>query len=290
MSTAVSDAAGRAPFATRLARKLPFSPWHLLLFPVTLLFAAPLIWLVLSSFMSNAEINRFPPTIIPEGLHLEGYDYVLGNALFPTWFLNSVIVSFFVVGSNLVICSLAGYAFARMSFRGSNVVLVLMLATIAIPFQIIMIPLFMMMKDLGLVDTVPAVIGPWLVLPFGIFMLRQFFVSIPKELEEAAWIDGCSRLKILWEIILPLARPAMATVAVWSFLISWNELTWPLIIATSEEHYTLPLGIATFSGSHRTNYAAVMAGALITALPMLVAFLLAQKTFIRSLASSAVKG
>jgi multiple sugar transport system permease protein len=285
-----SVAPARRSFAAKAAARLPFSPWHLVLLPTALIFAAPLIWLVLASFMSNAQLNQFPPTIIPSSLHTEGFDYVLGNALFPTWFLNSVIVSSVVVASNLVFCSLAGYAFARLSFRASGLVLLLLLATVAVPFQIVMISLFLMMKELGLVDTLAGVIGPWLVLPFGIFLLRQFFVSIPPELEEAARIDGCSRLRILLTIILPLARPALATVAVWSFLISWNELTWPLIITTNESNYTLQLGLVTFQGQHTVNWSAIMAGNLLTAIPMLLAFLLAQKTFIRSLASSAVKG
>lgn len=274
----------------RRRRRLPFSGWHLVLAPIAALYALPLAWLVLSSLMTNAQINRFPPTIVPGSLHLDGYRYVFENALFPRWFLNSVLVSLVVVVSNLVLCSLAGYAFARLRFRGSHVVLVLMLMTIAIPFQLVMIPLFLVMKQLGLVDSLIGVMGPWLVLPFGVFMLRQFFLSIPRELEEAAWIDGCSRLRILWEIILPLAKPALATVAVWSFLISWNEFTWPLILTNSQSHYTLQLGIATFQGAHQTQWSAVMAGNVITVLPMLAAFLLAQKTFIRSLASSAVKG
>ena len=205
-----------------------------MLAPVALVFAMPLVWLLLSSFMRNAQINRFPPTIIPDSLHLDGYRYVVENALFPRWFLNSTIVSDVTVASNLVFCSLAGYAFARMRFRGSRVLLVLMLATLVIPFQLTMIPTFLVMKQLGLIDTLGALIVPSLVTPFGVFLLRQFFVSLPREIEEAAWIDGCSRLKILWTIVLPLARPALATVAVLTFLVVWNDLTWPLIAINSD--------------------------------------------------------
>ena len=187
-------------------------------------------------------------------------------------------------------CSLAGYAFARLRFRGSTALLVLMLATLVVPFQLTMIPTFLVMKQLGLIDTLGALIVPSLVTPFGVFLLRQFFVSLPRELEEAAWIDGCGRLKILWRIVLPLARPALATVAVLTFLTSWNDLIWPLIAINSNERYTLQLGLATFQGQHRTQWSAVMAGNVITVLPVLIAFLLAQKTFIRSLTSSAVKG
>lgn len=269
---------------------LPFSPWHLVLAPLALAFAAPLIWLFLTSFMSNAQINRFPPTIIPDSFHTTGYDYVLSNALFPRWFLNSVIVAAAAVVSNLVLCSLAAYAFARMRFRGSNVVFGLMLATLVIPFQLTMIPTFLIMKELGLIDSLGALIVPGLVSAFGIFLLRQFFVSLPRELEEAARIDGCSRLTVLVKIVLPLARPALTTLAVLTFLTVWNDLTWPLIAISSDENYTLQLGLTTFQGQHRTEWAAVMAGDVLTTLPVLIAFLLAQRTFIQSLTSSAVKG
>jgi multiple sugar transport system permease protein len=271
-------------------RFLPFSPWHLVLLPVSLIFALPLFWLVLSSFMTNAQINRFPPTIIPDSLHLDGYRYVLNNALFPRWFLNSVIVSVVVVFGNLVFGSLAGYAFARMRFRGSKTLLALMLGTLVIPFQITMIPTFLLMKYLGVIDTLGALIVPSLVTPFAVFLLRQFFLSLPREIEEAAWMDGCSRLRTLWVIVLPLARPALGTVAVLTFLTTWNDLAWPLIAINNDHNYTLQLGLTTFQGQHRTQWAAVMAGNMITVLPVLIAFLAAQRTFIQSLTSSGVKG
>ena len=271
-------------------RFLPFSGWHLVLIPVSLLFALPLAWLVLSSFMSNAQINRFPPTIIPDALHLDGYRYVLHNALFPRWFLNSTVVALVVVMGNLVFGSLAGYAFARMRFRGSKTLLAVMLGTLVIPFQITMIPSFLLMKYLGIIDTLGALIVPSLVTPFAVFLLRQFFLSLPREIEEAAWIDGCSRLRTLWTIVMPLARPALGTVAVLTFLATWNDLAWPLIAINNDHNYTLQLGLTTFQGQHRTQWSAVMAGNMITVLPVLIAFLAAQKTFIQSLTSSAVKG
>ncbi|WP_425505716.1 carbohydrate ABC transporter permease [Streptomyces typhae] len=276
--------------ASRRRRHLPFIAWHLLLAPLALLFAVPLLWLLLSSVMSNAEINRFPPALWPSQIDLGGYSYVLGNAMFPRWLLNSVIVSAVAVTSNLVFGSLGGYAFARMRFAGSRVLLVLMLATMAVPFQLTMIPTFLVMKKLGLIDTLGALIVPSLVTPFAVFLLRQFFLSLPRELEEAAWIDGCSRLRVLWSIVLPLARPALATVAVLTFLTTWNDLTWPLIAINHDTQYTLQLGLTTFQGQHHTRWSAVMAGNVLTVLPVLVAFLFAQKAFIRSVTSSGLKG
>ncbi|OPF71651.1 ABC transporter permease [Streptomyces antioxidans] len=270
--------------------RLPFNPWHLLLAPLALLFAVPLIWLGLSSVMSDAEINRFPPALWPSGIHLGGYRFVLGNAMFPRWFANSLIVSAVAVVSNLLLGTLGGYAFARMRFGGSRVLLVLMLATMAIPFQLTMIPTFLVMRKLGLVDTLGALIVPSLVTPFAVFLLRQFFLSLPRELEEAAWIDGCSRLRVLFQIVVPLSRPALSTVAVLTFLTTWNDLSWPLIALNHDANYTLQLGLTTFRGQHHTQWSAVMAGNVITVLPVLLAFLAAQKTFVRSITSTGLKG
>ncbi|MEU5951811.1 carbohydrate ABC transporter permease [Streptomyces sp. NPDC047525] len=292
-TTAPGTTARRAsePATVRQRRlRLPFSAWHVLLAPLALLFAVPLLWLLLSSVMSNAEINRFPPALWPSGIDLGGYRYVLGNAMFPRWLMNSAIVSAVAVASNLVFGALGGYAFARMRFRGSRALLVLMLATMAVPFQLTMIPTFLVMKKLGLIDTLGALIVPSLVTPFAVFLLRQFFLSLPRELEEAAWIDGCSRLRVLWAIVLPLARPALATVAVLTFLTTWNDLTWPLIAINHDTQYTLQLGLTTFQGQHHTRWSAVMAGNVITVLPVLLAFLVAQKAFIRSVTSSGLKG
>ncbi|MEV8033477.1 carbohydrate ABC transporter permease [Streptomyces sp. NPDC086182] len=266
------------------------SGWHLLLAPLTLCFALPLVWLALSSVMSNAEINRFPPALWPKGIDLGGYRYVFGNAMFPRWFANSLIVAGAAVGSNLLLGALGGYAFARMRFAGSRALLGLMLATMVIPFQLTMIPTFLVMKELGLIDTLGALIVPSLVTPFAVFLFRQFFLALPREMEEAAWIDGCSRLRVLFSIVLPLARPALATVAVLTFLSTWNDLSWPLIAINHDTQYTLQLGLTTFQGQHHTQWSAVMAGNVITVLPVLVAFLLAQKTFVQSLTSSGLKG
>jgi multiple sugar transport system permease protein len=269
--------------------RLPFSAWHLLLVPLTLLFAIPLVWLLISSVMTNAEINRFPPPLWPKGIDLGGYAYVFGHSMFPRWFANSLIVSVVAVAANLLFGALAGYAFARLRFFGSRVLLVLMLATMAIPFQLTMIPTFIVMRQLGLIDTLGALIVPSLVTPFAVFLMRQFFLSLPRELEEAAWIDGCSTVGVLFRIVLPLSKPALATVAVLTFLTTWNDLTWPLIAINHDTQYTLPLGLTTFQGLHRTNWAAVMAGNVVTVVPVLLAFLGAQKTFIQSVTASGLK-
>jgi multiple sugar transport system permease protein len=282
--------AAPAPAPPPERRWLPFSPWHLVLAPITILFALPLLWMVLSSFMNNAQINQFPPTIIPDSFHVVGWDRVLTDSSFPRWFLNSTIVASVTVLSNLVFCSLAGYAFARLRFRGSTALFLLILATLVIPFQLTMIPTFIVMEKLNLVDTLGALIVPQLALPIGVFLMRQFFINLPREVEDAARIDGCSRLGVLMHVALPLARPALATLAALTFLLMWNDLLWPLIAINSDQNFTLPLGLTTFQGKHTQDFSAVMAGNVITVTPVLIAFLLAQRTFIQSLTSSAVKG
>jgi multiple sugar transport system permease protein len=279
-----------ATSTVRTGFRLPFSAWHLLLVPLALLFAVPLIWLLISSVMSNAEINRFPPSLWPSHLDFGGYAYVLGDAMFPRWFTNSLIVSVTAVASNLLFGALGGYAFARLRFAGSRVLLALMLGTMAVPFQLTMIPTFLVMRQLGLIDTLGALIVPSLVTPFAVFLMRQFFLSLPRELEEAAWIDGCSTIGVLFRIVLPLSRPALSTVAVLTFLTVWNDLTWPLIAINHDTQFTLQLGLTTFQGLHHTQWAAVMAGNVITVVPVLLAFLGAQKTFIQSITSSGIKG
>jgi multiple sugar transport system permease protein len=290
MTVTVRLPSARTRHATSTGWRLPFSAWHLLLAPLALLFAVPLLWLLVSSFMTNAEINRFPPSLWPKGIDLGGYAYVFGNSMFPRWFANTMIVSATAVSSNLLFGALGGYAFARLRFPGSRVVLVLILATLAIPFQLTMIPTFIVMRSLGLIDTLGALIVPSLVTPFAVFLMRQFFLSLPRELEEAAWIDGCSTLGVLFRIVLPLSRPALATVAVLTFLATWNDLTWPLIAINHDTRYTLQLGLTTFQGLHHTNWAAVMAGNVLTVVPVILAFLGAQKTFIQSVTSAGLKG
>ena len=213
------------PPPRRRGSRWPFNPWHLVLAPIAFVFALPLIWLAAQLVHDNAQINRFPPTIIPDcaaprRLPRTSSRTAMFAALVPELDDRAAVDG----ASNLVFCSLAGYAFARMRFRGSTTLLVLMLATLVVPFQLDDDPDVPGMKQLGLIDTLGALIVPSLVTPFGVFLLRQFFVSLPREIEEAAWIDGCSRLTILCKIVLPLARPALATVAVLTFLLDLERL------------------------------------------------------------------
>jgi multiple sugar transport system permease protein len=263
--------------------------WHLVLLPLSLVMVVPFVWMVLSSFMRNAEINHAPPALLPHQLYLGGYRLVLANSDFPRWFLNSVIVSVTVVVSQLFMCSLAGYAFARINFRGKNLTLILLLATALIPFQLTVIPTFLIFHTLGLINTLGALIVPQLTSALGIYLMSSFFQAFPRELEEAGRIDGCSRLGVYAKIVLPLAKPALAALAIITFIYAWNDLFWPLIAITSDKTYTVQVGLATFQGQHRTEWSAVSAGITLTTMPVLIVFLVGQRRFVQAI-TGAVKG
>jgi multiple sugar transport system permease protein len=264
------------------------SGWHLALIPVALLMAAPLIWMAVTSLSTLAETRHFPPEL-PSGGQWHNYVQAWTDSPFARWLINSTIVSITCVVSNLVLCSLAGYAFARLRFPGSRIVFVGILATLMVPFQVTMIPTLLIVKDLGLVDTLPALIVPNLVTPFGIFLLRQFFVSLPIELEEAALIEGAGRLRILVRILLPLMGPPLSTLAVLTFLSTWNDFLWPLVVTSSPQTMTVQLGLATFQSSHYTNWPILMAGTLMSQLPVLLLFALGQRLFVSSIANTGIK-
>ncbi|MFG2037209.1 carbohydrate ABC transporter permease [Dactylosporangium sp. NPDC048998] len=269
---------------------LPFSPWHLVLMPTALLFVLPLVHMVLTSFMTKREINRFPPTLVPSGLHLDGYRQLFAQSHILLWLGNTVLVSAVSVVSHLVLCSAAGYGFARLRFAGRGVAFVAVIATVMIPTQLLMIPTYLMFARLGIVDTLAAAFVPWLASAFGIFLMRQFFLNLPVELEEAARIDGCGVLRTFVSIVLPLARPALATLAVFTLLSSWNDLLWPLVAISDDHRYTLQVGLASFHGMRRTEWSQLMAGNVVATMPLIVAFLVAQKRFIATMTFSGLKG
>jgi multiple sugar transport system permease protein len=270
-----------------LARRLP-SGWHLVLFPLALVMATPLLWMLVTSLSTLEETRRFPPRL-PSSLHFENFSHAWNQAPLGHWLVNSAIVSIVCVISNLVLCSLAGYAFARIKFVGRGVLFILLLATLMVPFQVVMIPTLLIIKQLGLVDTLPALIVPNLVTAFGIYLLRQFFVSLPVELEEAAVIDGAGRLRILFSILLPLMGPPLTTLGVLTFLWTWNDFLWPLVVTSSPEVMTVQLGLASFQGAHFTDWPVLMAGTLISQLPVLILFLVGQRYFVSSIATTGIK-
>ena len=277
--------------------RLPFSPWHLVLLPATLVLIFPFAWLLITSVETTGEALHFPPVLIPHVLRFANYPDALSTAPFGRFFVNSAVVVVLTVLFNLVLCSLAGYAFARFRFLGRTALFIVIMATLMVPFQVTMIPQFIITKWLGVhvlaavgINHIGALILPNAATAFGIFFLRQFFRTLPLEYEESARVDGASRLKVLWRIVLPLAVPALATLAALTFLDSWNNFLWPLIAVTSTSQMTLPLGLATFQGAHSTEWTLVMAANVMTLIPMLVIFFAAQRYFIRSVAATGLAG
>jgi multiple sugar transport system permease protein len=273
------------PKATR--RRRP-SPWHFLLLPLSLVMLTPLVWMVITAISTNEESRRFPPSL-PSSIQWSNFSDVWTGSPFGHWLLNTLIVSVIVLVSNLVFCSLAGYAFARLRFRGSGLAFMLLLATLMVPFQVVLIPTLLIVKSFGLIDHLGALIVPNLVTAFGVFMMRQFFLALPPDLEEAGRIDGASRLGVFRKILLPLMGPPLATLAILTFLSTWNDFLWPLVAIQSPQNMTMQLGLSTFQGAHLTDWPLLMAATLMSQLPVILLFLAGQRTFVRSIASSGIK-
>jgi multiple sugar transport system permease protein len=286
----ISDSAFRLPpIDERPGRRLPFSPRHLFLMPLAAVMLLPLVWMVVVSLETEAQARQFPPVLFPSAWRFQNYTTAFRAVPFAHFFVNSAAYAGATVVGNLLFCSLAAYAFARLRFFGSNVLFIVLLATLMVPFQVVLIPTFLIVKKLGLVDNVGGLIVPNLCGAFGIFLLRQFFRTLPVELEEAARIDGTSRLGILFKIVLPLSLPALATLAIIQFMWSWNDFLWPLIIINTTTHAPLQLGLAMFQGAHSTQWNLLMAGTVMSQIPMLAVFLVAQRWFIRSIAFTGLK-
>jgi multiple sugar transport system permease protein len=262
---------------------------YVLLYGLAFLTVAPFLWMVLTSFKDIGEIFSYPPTWLPERFSLDNYRAAFEAAPFGRYYLNSLFVSVAVTLGQLVTCSMAAYAFARMEFRGRDALFYVFLATMMVPAHVTMIPSFMVLHWLGLIYTYGALILPGLASAFGTFLLRQFFLTLPKELEEAAFIDGCGRARVLWQIVLPLSRPALATLAVFTFMGVFNDFLWALIAINSERLYTVQLGLAIFRDRYSTEWGSLMAGSVVATLPVLLVFLAAQKYFIQGIALSGLK-
>lgn len=288
-ATSSGDLTAAAPSGPRRRRRWP-SPWHLVLAPIALLFAIPFLQMFMAAFSPAEELIRFPPPIIPSRFEAGGFLSLFTESDALRWLTNTMIVSASGILSHLVLCSLAGYGFARLRFRGRTVGMFLILATIMVPIQLLMIPTYILFAKVGLIDSLGAAIVPWLASAFGIFLMRQFFLSIPAELEEAGMLDGANRWQIFTRIVLPLARPALATLAIFTLLGSWNDLVWPLIAINDPNAFTLQLGLANFQGTRRTQWSLLMAGNVVATAPLILFFLFAQKQFVATMTLSGLKG
>ena len=251
---------------------------------------APFAWMVLGSFKGDGELRQVPPTWWPQAASLDNYRALFNKASFAQYFFNSTLVAVFVTAGNLLFCSMLGYALAKLNFRGKRLVFGLVMGTLMVPGMVTFVPLFVMVANLGLVDSYPGLILPFLVTPFGVFLMRQFMTTLPDDLLDAGRVDGAGELRIFRQIILPLCGPALATLGILSFLGSWNSFLWPLVVAQTQDRYTLPVALALFStGQNQTNYGLLLAGASVVVLPILIVFLIFQRRFIEGIATTGIK-
>jgi multiple sugar transport system permease protein len=312
-------AAPAAPPAPRRSgssrgRRLRNAIAYVILVPGAILFIAPFAWLLSASFQHAGDIFSWPPHWIPSNPTINGYkiffgigteaDQARGAEGVPRWFLNSAFIAVSVTTLQLLFNSLAAYVFAKRRFPGRNAIFLVFLGTMMVPAQVTLIPNYIVLKHIplfggndilglgghGWLDSYYGLILPGCVSAFGIFLLRQYMQSIPDELLDAARIDGASELKIFWRIVLPLCRPALAAMAIFTFTYSWEDFLWPLIVISSPDHQTAPLGLALFVVRNRTAWDILMAGSVIATLPMVVVFMIFQRNFIRGISLTGLKG
>ncbi|WP_254031552.1 carbohydrate ABC transporter permease [Planktothrix agardhii] len=264
---------------------------YIILGIIAVLMLFPLVWLVSTAFKSPSEnIFQFPPQFIPSQPTFQNFIKVWQTNPFGRYLFNSSFVALLTVSLNLLFCSLAAYPLARLNFKGRDGIFTAIIATIMIPFQIVMIPLYILTVQLGLRNSYLGIIFPTIASAFGIFLLRQAFKSVPKELEEAARIDGCSELGIWWNVMIPAVKPALITLAIFVFIGSWSDFLWPLLILDQPEFYTMPLGVATLAGTFSLDWRLIAAGSVISIAPVLLLFLILQRYIVPTDAGSGVKG
>lgn len=271
--------------------KLKFGRIVYYFFTVLLLFLIlfPFVWLIISSFKFEKDIISWPPRLFAENYTLDNYVKVFNQIPMWSYIKNTVIFAGGVTIISVFLDSLAGYALSRMEFRGKNILYYGILLTMMIPFQVYMIPLFLEISEMGLIDTYTGLILPRTTSAFGIFMMRSFFMNLPKDLEEAARIDGLNEFQIFYKIMLPLIKPAMLSLGMFTLMNSWNDLLYPLMLTTTSEMRTLPAGLALFTGQHISFYGPVMAGAVVAMLPLLVLYVFLQKYFVQGTATAGLK-
>lgn len=254
------------------------------------LVSGPFVWMVLGSLKTERELRQIPPTWWPEQFTLDNYTELFSRLDFPTYFFNSVVVALAVTVGNVVFCSMLAYPLAKMEFRGKRVLFLLVMGMLMVPGMVTFVPLFVLVSNLGLVNTLPGLILPFLAAPFGVFLMRQFMLGIPDELLDAARVDGAGEFRTFAGVVLPLCGPAMATLGVLTFLASWSNFLWPLVVAQTEDKYTLPVALALVSvGQNQTQYGLLLAGAVVVVVPVILVFVALQRYVIQGIATTGIK-
>jgi multiple sugar transport system permease protein len=263
---------------------------HSLLILGAIATAIPLLWMISASLMPQGEASAFPPRVIPSRITFEHYADLFTRLSLGRAFMNSMFVAIVATIASLFFNSMAGYAFAKLRFRGRDRLFAFLVLALAIPAQVAMLPLFLLLKSLGLVNTYAGVLIPYIATIYGVFLVRQFMLSIPDDLLAAARIDGASELTIYFRVVLPVARPVLATLAIFTFMSAWNDFMWPLIILTSDDRYTMPVAVASLLGEHALDLELMMASAVLTVVPVLTLFFVLQKQYIAGMMAGSVKG
>jgi multiple sugar transport system permease protein len=289
MAVATSSAGTRAPnWWVKLVEKIAA---HAALIALSVIFMVPFFWMVSGSLKTGPDLNAFPVIWFPSTLTLE--NYIAGLQVFPfgRYLLNTLIVCVFSMIGAVLSSSFVAYGLSRIEWRWRTPLFVILLSTLMVPFYVTMVPLFTMFRAMGWTNTyLPLIVPQFFGVPFFIFLLRQFFLSIPKEMSESARLDGANELMIYWRIILPLAKPALAAVALFQFLASWNDLLGPLIYLSDADSYTLSLGLTFFRGEYATQFGPLMAASTVVVIPVIIVFFFAQRTFIQGITLTGVKG
>lgn len=274
--------------------KTNFKVGHILIYAVLIggiiITIFPFIWMILTSFKTQSEAIAVPPVIFPKVWRFENYGEIFQAVPFAKMYLNTICSAIVTVVGQLFFCSMAAYAFGRLNFPGRDFIFYLLLAVLMVPGSFFILPQYLIIQNLGLLNTFVALFLPNLFSAFGTFLLRQFFMSLPKELEEAALLDGCGRFGIYAKVMLPLVKSGMVSLGILTLRFAWNDLMWPMIVNTSTDKMTLSAGLAYMNGQYTTNYPAMMAGAVMAVLPLLIAFAIFQKQFIEGVAMSGIKG
>lgn len=262
---------------------------HIVLIIGVIFTLIPFLWMFLTSVKTLGESIQVPPVIFPKEYRWNNYKEVMEAMPFMSFYYNTILYTVFRTIGQIIFCSMAAYAFARIEFPFRNGIFMMLLAVLMVPGQIFLLPQYMIIQKLGLLNTLSGLLLPGLFSSFGTFLMRQFFMTLPKELEEAAVIDGCNHFQIFYKVMLPLVKPGLVALIIITALASWNQLMWPLIVNTSTDKMTLSAGLASLSGQHGTDYPLAMAGAILGVLPMLIMFIIFQKKFIEGMASTGIK-
>jgi len=264
---------------------------YVLLIGGLVVMVGPFLWMLLGSIKPQFDFLQSPPTLLPSTPTTDNYQRLFDQLDFPRFFFNSSVIALAVTVGNLVFCPMLGYALAKLQWRGKRVIMGLVLATLMVPGGITLIPNFILMSSLGLVNSYPGLILPFLAGPFGVFLMRQFMFGVPNELLEAARMDGANEFRIYWAVVVPIAAPVLATLGILTFLGSWNSFIYPLVMATEPQMYTLPVALATFAtGQYQADHGMLMAGSVILVVPVLIVFVVFQRWITEGIATTGLKG